>query len=60
MSADTIQDLKCCGNCHYRESHDEGFSSREYCDKSYEGLSSCRRCDEWRFDGISSDARGEK
>lgn len=59
-----IEDLKCCGNCHFRDQQsidrvDECSSVEEWCQK-YDGLViySHERCDVgWRYDGIPATQR---
>lgn len=51
----TIEDLKCCGNCCYRDRMDNGYNSEEWCMNRKEDLTeSSRVCPKWEYDGVQN------
>jgi len=53
----SIDDMKCCGNCHHRESMDNGDDFIECCSKR-NSMASWQVCDKWRYDKVSEKHRG--
>ncbi|GEM_PF-6084235 len=51
-------DLKCCGNCLYRNGVDMGDCFEENCEQRHH-TSSFEYCDEWAFDGLHRELRTE-
>ena len=45
------KDLKCCGNCKYRNREDYGYAQIENC--PYETLPSWGICSKWEYDGFN-------
>jgi len=57
VDAMTIDDLKCCGNCMYRNAFE--FLDENYVNENCKFFlkPSCELCGKWEFDGMKMDTR---
>ena len=53
----SIDDMKCCGNCHHRESMDNGDNFIECCSMR-NNMASWQVCDKWKYDNVAKKRRG--
>ena len=52
----SIDDMKCCGNCHHRESMDNGDNFIECCSMR-NNMASWQVCDKWKYDNVAKKRR---